>query len=93
MAGATYMDIHAKGGGIHFTVNCVRQATVDQLYSSLCERLSGMLHCGTTLVEAKSGYGLDFENEYKMLQVIEKAKKEHPISISTTYCGAHAVPK
>lgn len=87
------MDIHAKGGGIHFTVDCVRQASVDQLYISLSERLSAMLRCGTTLVEAKSGYGLDFDNEYKMLEVIERAKREHPISISTTYCGAHAVPK
>ena len=43
-------------------------------------------------MEAKSGYGLNFENEYKM-EVIEKAKREHPISISTTYCGAHAVLK
>ena len=61
-----------REGGIHFTVDCVQQASVDQLYSSLCERLSAMLPCGTTLVEAKSGYGLNFE--YKMLEVIEKAK-------------------
>ena len=87
------MDIHAKGGGIHYTVNCVRLAGFDALYSSLCERLTSMLHCGTTLVEAKSGYGLDLENEYKMLRVIEKAKQEHPISISSTYCGAHSIPK
>jgi len=93
LAGASYMDIHAMGGGIHFTVNCVRKASFDQLYDSLCERLWAMLKGGTTLVEAKSGYGLDLENEYKMLRVIEKAKREHPISISSTYCGAHAVPK
>lgn len=93
LAGASYMDIHAMGGGIHFTVNCVRKASFDQLYDSLCERLWSMLKGGTTLVEAKSGYGLDLENEYKMLRVIEKAKREHPISISSTYCGAHAVPK
>ena len=87
------MEVHAKGGGIHFTVDHVRQASVDQLYSSLTQRLTSMLRGGTTLVEAKSGYGLDFDNEYKMLEVIEKAKREHPISISSTYCGAHAVPK
>ena len=81
------MDIHAKGGGIHFTVDCVCQASVDQLYSSISKHLSAMLCCGTTLVEAKSRYGLDFE------KYAEKAKKEHPVSISTTYCGAHAVPK
>ena len=69
-------------------MDCVRQASIDRLYSSLSERLSAMLHCGTTLVEAKSGYGPDFDNEYKMLEVIERAKRKHPISVSTTYCGA-----
>ena len=48
---------------------------------------------GTVLVEAKSGYGLDAENEMKMLRVVDKAKKELPIDISSTFCGAHAVPK
>ena len=69
------MNIHAKGGGIHFTVDCVHQASIDQDYSSLSERLLAMLRCGTTLVEAKSSYGLDFENEGKMLEVIERAKR------------------
>ena len=87
------MDIHAKGGGIHYTVDCVHRASFDHLYASLTQRLTTMLRGGTTLVEAKSGYGLDLENEYKMLRVIEKAKQEHPITISSTYCGAHAVPR
>ena len=87
------MDIHAMGGGIHFTVGRVQQASFEELYDSLTERLTSMLQGGTTLVEAKSGYGLDLENEYKMLRVIEKAKSEHAVSISTTFCGAHAVPK
>lgn len=87
------MDIHAKGGGIHYTVNCVRQATAEQLYESLKNRLLSMLRCGTTVVEAKSGYGLDLDNELKMLRVIERAKRDHLMTISSTYCGAHAVPK
>lgn len=87
------MDIHQQGGGIHYTVNCVRQASPDQLYASLIDRLSAMLRCGTTAVEAKSGYGLDTTTEIKMLQVLNKAQQEHPISLSITYCGAHAVPK
>ncbi len=87
------MDVLWKGGGIDFTMNCVRKASFNTLYTSLSERLWAMLRCGTTLVESKSGYGLDLENEYKMLRVIEKAKKEHPMSISSTYCGASAVPK
>lgn len=45
------------------------------------------------LVEGKSGYGLDTENEIKMLRVLERAKRELPIDISSTFCGAHAVPK
>ena len=71
------MDIHINGGGIHFTVDYVHQASIDQLHSSLFDRLSAMLRCGTTLVEAiyKSSYGLNFDNEYKMLEVIERAKR------------------
>ncbi len=87
------MDIHAIGGGIHYTVRQVQQATCEQLYDSLAHRLSLMLQGGTTLVEAKSGYGLTLEDELKMLRVIERAREEHSISLSTTYCGAHAVPK
>ncbi len=87
------MDVHAMGGGIYFTVNQVHQATFEQLYDSLAHRLTLMLQGGTTLVEAKSGYGLNLDNEAKMLRVIERAREEHSISVSTTYCGAHAVPK
>ena len=87
------MEVHAKGGGIHYTVDCVRRATNQQLYSSLDHRLTAMLATGTTVVEAKSGYGLDLENETKMLRVIERAKKEHAMTISSTYCGAHAIPR
>ena len=87
------MDIHAQGGGIHYTVDCVHKATPEILYQSLVTRLSSMMQYGTTTAEAKSGYGLDLENEVKMLQVLNKAQTEHPMSLSVTYCGAHAVPK
>ena len=93
LAGATYMDIHNAGGGIGFTVERVRKASEEELYTSLRKRLLRMLRSGTTLVEAKSGYGLEVESEMKMLRVIEKAKKELPIEISSTFCGAHSVPK
>lgn len=93
LAGATYMDIHNAGGGIGFTVECVRKASEEELYTSLRKRLLRMLRSGTTLVEAKSGYGLEVESEMKMLRVIERAKKELPIEISSTFCGAHSVPK
>ena len=87
------MDVHKSGGGIGFTVDHVRKASEDELYMSLCRRLQRMLRSGTTLVEAKSGYGLDVESEMKMLRVIERAKRELPIEISSTFCGAHSIPK
>lgn len=93
LAGASYMDVHKAGGGIHFTVEHVHRATEDELFANLKEILRRMLQAGTTLLEAKSGYGLDTENETKMLKVLERAKNEGPVEISSTYCGAHAVPR
>lgn len=87
------MDIHSKGGGIGYTVSCTRSASEEELYTSLSSRLTAMLKNGTTLVEAKSGYGLDTENEVKMLKVIERARRDHDIGISSTYCGAHSIPR
>ncbi|XP_034018834.1 probable imidazolonepropionase [Thalassophryne amazonica] len=93
LAGATYMDVHRAGGGIHFTVEQTRAALASELLASLCSRLTRMLRAGTTLVECKSGYGLELQTELKMLEVIEEARNSLPINISSTYCGAHAVPK
>ncbi|XP_019855779.1 PREDICTED: probable imidazolonepropionase [Amphimedon queenslandica] len=93
LAGATYMDIHKSGGGINFTVQCVRSATHKELYDPLVQRLWSMMRCGTTTVEAKSGYGLETESEVKMLEVLNNARQEHPMDLSITYCGAHAVPR
>ncbi len=87
------MDIHAQGGGIMYTVDCVQKATPTELYESLQGRLRQMMSCGTTTLEAKSGYGLTLEAELKMLQVLERAKRELPLTISSTYLGAHAVPR
>ncbi|GBM79454.1 putative imidazolonepropionase [Araneus ventricosus] len=93
LAGLSYMDIHKIGGGIYYTVEQTQRASKDTLLRLLLARLGEMLRSGTTLVEAKSGYGLETETEMKMLMVIEEAKKESPIEISSTFCGAHAVPK
>ncbi|XP_054708015.1 probable imidazolonepropionase [Uloborus diversus] len=93
LAGATYMDVHKAGGGIYHTVQKTRLATEDQLLSLLLNRLDGMLKSGTTLVEAKSGYGLDAITEMKMLRVIQRAREKTRVDISSTFCGAHAVPK
>ncbi|KAK6488101.1 putative imidazolonepropionase [Huso huso] len=93
LAGATYMEVHQAGGGIHFTVEHTRQASEAELLASLKQRLQRMLRTGTTLVECKSGYGLQLDTEVKMLSVIERARKDLLIGISSTYCGAHSVPK
>ena len=93
LAGATYMEVHAAGGGIHFTVERTREASEAELVELLVPRLWRMLRAGTTTVECKSGYGLDTETELKMLRVLEAAKKIVPIEISSTFCGAHAVPR
>ncbi|XP_073692461.1 probable imidazolonepropionase [Garra rufa] len=93
LAGATYMEVHEAGGGIHFTVTQTRSATERQLLDGLKTRLERMMRTGTTLVECKSGYGLELDTELKMLRVINAARNSLPIGISATYCGAHAVPK
>jgi imidazolonepropionase len=93
LAGATYMEVHAAGGGIHFTVRHTRAASEDELLKLLIGRLRRMGRFGTTLVEAKSGYGLDLDTELKMLRVLRRARDECPIEIVANYCGAHSVPQ
>jgi imidazolonepropionase len=93
LAGATYMDIHNAGGGIRYTVQHTRESTVERLESSLKHRLDRMLQQGTTLMEAKSGYALEKDGELQLLRILTKIAKQHPIEISTTYLGAHTIPK
>nr|XP_033807415.1 probable imidazolonepropionase [Geotrypetes seraphini] len=93
LAGATYMEIHEAGGGIHYTVEHTKNALEEELFNSFQHRLLRMLHAGTTLAECKSGYGLALDTELKMLRVIERARRELDIGVSSTYCGAHSVPK
>jgi len=93
LAGASYMEVHAAGGGINFTVEKTRAADEEELLDLLLPRLRAMLQHGTTTVECKSGYGLETATEVKMLTVLEKARSKCPIEISSTFCGAHSVPK
>ncbi|OQR88847.1 metalloprotease family M38 [Thraustotheca clavata] len=93
LAGATYMEVHAMGGGIGRTVRCTKASSEEELSQFLKKRLDRMLKCGTTLVEAKSGYGLETETELKMLKVLHKASKEHQIDLVATYLGGHSVPE
>ncbi|KAM9999872.1 hypothetical protein ACTFIZ_008336 [Dictyostelium cf. discoideum] len=94
LAGATYLDVHKAGGGIQFTISHTKNSTEDELYQLLIPRLNRMLKSGTTLIEAKSGYGLETETEMKMLKVLDRASKQFQgVEIVSTYLGGHAIPK
>jgi len=92
VAGATYMEIMAAGGGIMSTVRAVREASVEQLLAENLPRLDKLLAHGTTTVEMKTGYGLDTATELKQLDAILKLDQQHPIDVAITYMGAHAIP-
>ncbi len=82
-----------SGGGIRATVAAVRQAGEEELYQSGKRFLLEMLRSGTTTVEVKSGYGLDLENELKLLRVINRLNEDLPLDVIPTFLGAHAVPE
>ncbi len=92
LAGATYAEIAAEGGGILSTVAATRAATEDELAAATRGRLDEMLACGTTTCEVKSGYGLTPEAELKMLRVIGRLDAEHAIDLVPTFMGAHEIP-
>ncbi|RJX27491.1 MAG: imidazolonepropionase [Acholeplasma sp.] len=91
--GIPYLDILKHGGGILGTVHKTRMATCEMLYHQARHSLDTMMLHGTTVVESKSGYGLDYENESKQLRVNRKLDETHPIRMISTYMGAHAIPK
>ncbi len=90
--GKTYQEIAAAGGGIVSSMRGVRESTKEELSQSLLKRLDAMLQCGTTTAEIKSGYGLDCENDVKILEAIKTAQHESPLELHATFLGAHAVP-
>ena len=92
LAGAGYLDILRAGGGILDTVRKTREASFEELYDKSAGFLDEMLHMGITTCEAKSGYGLDMENELKMLEVIKALGENHPMDVVPTFMGAHAIP-
>lgn len=92
LAGASYAEIAAEGGGIVSTVMRTREASEDDLIAATRPRLDEMVACGTTTAEVKSGYGLDVESELKMLRAIRRLNEEHAIDIVATFMGAHEVP-
>lgn len=92
LAGATYAEIAAAGGGILSTVRATRDATEDELVAATLPRLDEMLRCGTTTAEAKSGYGLTTACELKMLRAISRLRELQPVDLVATFLGAHEVP-
>ena len=92
IAGATYQEIAAAGGGILRTVKLTRAASEDELLEAARRHRDWMLRGGTTTLEAKSGYGLDRDTEMKMLRVLRRLKEEGPARIVPTLLAAHTVP-
>jgi imidazolonepropionase len=92
IAGATYQEIAAAGGGILRTVRLTRAASEDQLLTAARRHRGWMLRGGTTTLEAKSGYGLDRETELRMLRVLARLSAEGPTRIVPTLLAAHTVP-
>lgn len=93
LEGSTYMEIMNAGGGIHNTTSRTQEASFDELYDKATRNLDKFLLHGVTTVEAKSGYGLNWETEQKQLLVTKKLNETHQIDLVSTFMGAHAVPK
>jgi imidazolonepropionase len=92
LAGASYAEIAAEGGGIVRTVAATRGAPVEELARLVESRLDEMLLCGTTTAEVKSGYGLETGAEIRSLEAIRRAAFRHPVTVVPTFLGAHEVP-
>jgi len=92
LKGATYEEISKKGGGIFATVKATRNATQEELYFRASKRVEALMGQGITTLEIKSGYGLDLENELKILEVIQQLDQTYPQHIDATFLGAHALP-
>ena len=92
-AGKTYLEIAENGGGIWSSVRHTRQASEEELLKTTLERINFLISLGITTIEIKSGYGLDLENELKMLRVIKKAQEVTKATLVPTCLSAHLKPK
>jgi len=92
IGGASYEEITEAGGGIRSSIQGVRQASEASLAEKVLSALRDMANCGTTTVEAKSGYGLDLDSEVKSLEAIRQATGQWPGTVVPTFLGAHLVP-
>ncbi len=92
LAGRTYQEIAASGGGIAASVRATRAASEDELAAATRARLDRLLLLGTTTVEAKSGYGLSTQHETKQLRALARAARGHAVEVVPTFLGAHEFP-
>lgn len=91
--GVTYEEIAAKGGGILNSARKLQQLSESELFDCSMIRVNEVIRSGTGAIEVKSGYGLTTEDEIKMLRVARRIGRETPLTVKTTFLGAHAVPK
>lgn len=92
LAGATYEEVARAGGGIVSSVRALRAASEDELVRQSLPRLDALIAEGVTTIEIKSGYGLDLDNEAKSLRAARRLGDERPVTVRTTFLGAHALP-
>jgi len=92
LRGLSYEDIARNGGGILNSAKVLHDTSEEELFEAALERLTEIQHTGTGAVEIKSGYGLSYEGELKMLRVIRKLKERSPLLIKSTFLGAHSYP-
>ena len=90
--GVSYLDILKEGGGILSTVRSTKESSFETLYNKTERLLNQMVIHGVTTVEAKSGYGLDWETEKRQLNVVKELTHQHPVDLVSTFTAAHAIP-
>ncbi|WP_200957792.1 imidazolonepropionase [Mesorhizobium sp. Root157] len=92
LAGASYEEVARAGGGIVSSVKALRAASEEELVAQSLPRLDALMTEGVTTVEIKSGYGLDLDNEAKSLRAARRLGADRPVTVSTSFLGAHALP-
>ncbi|ASP34304.1 imidazolonepropionase [Labrenzia sp. VG12] len=92
LEGATYEEVARAGGGIISTVKATRAASEEDLLAAALTRVDALIAEGITAIEIKSGYGLDRDTELRMLRVARRIAKERPVTVRTSFLGAHAIP-
>jgi len=90
--GLTYEEIAKRGGGILNSAKKLHETSEDELFDQALVRLDEVMRTGTGAIEIKSGYGLSYDSELKMLKVIKRLKSASPLTIKATFLGAHAMP-